>query len=476
MQDSKFLTLFRRLESPEVPAFYKYLKQQHGEDTIALRVFEYVRKFYPDRLDDKKLELTYAYRVLFRAELSEKGVDRRKMLNTLSDLHLHLKDFLLCEKVRNDALEGQALWLGILQERGLHAEFSRQATDFYETVKGTPQKNVKALLRDLLADYFHHHHRSLSRVPEDTAALQAYLDTLHTCAETIRLKITCEIRSLLELETSPNDLAQPAKPPEPTAMEKAPLFRLYREVHQLLEHKSEAHFDQIGVLLREHAKDLDPLELHEILKYMYNYGAKFVRNGDEIALANKLHPFNTFAEQHGFFKQKDVMTPIGFTNIVNVACAAKDFEWAAAFVKKYGHLMSDPVVTLAQAVILFDQTDFDKVIDVLGQKTFRDVPDAMRARLLILRSYHGRGEDIDRILNYCGSFEGWLRRHQDTKPGPVAGVRAFLHLFKLLLLEETNKATLLARIESTPNMYCRTWLRNQASNYKGKYAPRKRNQ
>ena len=138
--------------------------------------------------------------------------------------------------------------------------------------------------------------------------------------------------------------------------------------------------------------------------------------------------------------------------------------------------MSDPVVTLAQAVILFDQTDFDKVIDVLGQKTFRDVPDAMRARLLILRSYHGRGEDIDRILNYCSSFENWLRRHQDTKPGPVAGVRAFLHLFKQLLLEETNKATLLARIESTPNMYCRTWLRNQASNYKGKYAPRKRNQ
>ena len=68
MKNSKFFTLLGTLTIEEVPAFHKYLRQLHGGEKVALKVFEYARKLYPRFEDQKKLDIEYAYRKLFGTE------------------------------------------------------------------------------------------------------------------------------------------------------------------------------------------------------------------------------------------------------------------------------------------------------------------------------------------------------------------------------------------------------------------------
>jgi hypothetical protein len=105
MKNLKFFALMRTLEKEEVSHFQKYLKQLHGGEDIALQVFAYARKYYTHKKHEKKLDIAYAYQKIFGEEITENT--RKKMLNTLSDLYLWLKDFLLSEKMRQDAFERQ---------------------------------------------------------------------------------------------------------------------------------------------------------------------------------------------------------------------------------------------------------------------------------------------------------------------------------------------------------------------------------
>ena len=192
MKDSKFFVLLRNLEAHEVPAFHKYLKQMHrGEDT-ALQIFEYARKLFPKPWDEKKLDLDYAFRKIFKSDISKQEHGRKKMLNTLSDLYLWLKDFLLSEKALRDPLTKQVLWMEILQNKRLKAGFCRSAARFYEeknTSLKISKKQNKGYLIDLAASYFQFQHLSAVRPSPDVGAMQQCLDTLETSIKIIKLKI-----------------------------------------------------------------------------------------------------------------------------------------------------------------------------------------------------------------------------------------------------------------------------------------------
>ena len=164
MEKSKFITLARTLTPDELPAFHKYLRQLHGGEKIALQVFEYVRKHTFGSKDEKKIQIEYAYPKIFKETLSD--TNRKKILDALSDLHLWLKDFLLAQKLDNGSVENQIIWLDILQERGLHDDYSRQLSRFYTKIKEEPKKDAKKYLVEMVAGFSQYQQIALSKSPD----------------------------------------------------------------------------------------------------------------------------------------------------------------------------------------------------------------------------------------------------------------------------------------------------------------------
>lgn len=481
MKKLKFFLLLDTLEEGEVIAFHKYLKRVHrGEDT-AIKIFEYIRKLFPKPLDKQKLDMEYAYRKIFRERITEKERNRKKMLNSLSDLYLWLKDFLLTQKVCSNSLESQALWLQILHKRGLKEEFARQAAGFYTQVGTPPEKGTKMYMRDMAAGYFQFQHLFSVRPSPPISALQECLDVLNLNAEIIKLKMTCEMntaKKVRPLELDPEAMAVFLVAREKRMAKSRLLLRIYKGIDALILTEQEDDFNAVEHLLFEQAENLDPDELHGILSYLHNFAAAQIRAGKEHIYAPKLHRLNQFGLKHSFFTLKGEMSPTQFTNIVNAACTVKDFDWAKLFVEDQLQLVSDKLRdktrSLSLATIYFEQANYREVLKCLEAKDYQEIHYIIRSRLLILRSYFELQEDVEKNLDYCIAFEAQLLRFRKPKTGAVEATLEFVRVCKMILQEKADKTILLTRITENANLYLRNWLLKQVTHYKGRSAPPKR--
>ncbi|MBK8427053.1 MAG: hypothetical protein IPL27_14255 [Lewinellaceae bacterium] len=248
MKKLKFFLLLDTLNEQEVSAFHKYLKRMYKGEESALKIFEYARKLFPKPWDKQKLDMEYAYRKIFRTALTAEERNRKKMLNSLSDLYLWLKDFLLTEKVCSNSLESQALWLQILHKRGLKEEFARQAAGFYTQVGTPPEKGTKMYMRDLVAGYFQFQHLFSVRPSPPIGALQECLDVLNLNAEIIKLKMTCEIntaKKVRPLKLDPEVMSVFLAAGEKKMAKSRLLLRIYKGIDALILTGREEHFNEV---------------------------------------------------------------------------------------------------------------------------------------------------------------------------------------------------------------------------------------
>lgn len=471
MNNLKILALLKSMQPDEVLSFRKYLKLTHPNEQIALSVFEYIRKLHPSFPEGKKLSMAYAYHKIFKEELDASKHNRKKLLNALSDLHLWLKDFLLKEKAGRDSLEQQVLWLSILKERGLKAEFLRHSTRFYEE-NVHPPRDINDCWKGLLSSYFYY--QNLDQPMKELINLPVYNNLLGVFLESIQLRMAVETTTLQkvrpDIASSPTTTNFPVTPP---------LLLMYRALHQLVETEQPQHFNELQSLVFEHVEILDAFELHNFLKYLYNYAASQIRNGHETTYGKALHQLNLFGLQHNFFLRKGLISAPEFANIVNVAARAKDFSWANKFILEQKIFLRadirEDTILLAEAQLLFEQQRFEETLQLLRPTEFKDAHLYIRSKTLAIRCSFALAEDEDTLLETCAHLEGWLSRRRKPKTGAVEATLAFIRICKLIVLKKTSQKALLTQIRTTSNLYYREWLLTLAKDYEATYAPRNEN-
>jgi hypothetical protein len=87
-----------------------------------------------------------------------------------------------------------------------------------------------------------------------------------------------------------------------------------------------------------------------------------VRGSDPKVWGKKLHELNKALLEKDIHIINNAMSPPNFLNIVNVASAASDLDWAIGFVAKYAQYLPQKVreenVLVAEAIIAFERKDF----------------------------------------------------------------------------------------------------------------------
>ncbi len=478
MEKSKFFTLLRTLKAPEIPSFQKYLKQMHGGDEVAQRVFDYIRKFYPHFEKEPKLELTYAYRKIYKpaTSMAEKDLVKssKNLSNKLSELHLWLKDFLLVEKAHREDLEGQALWLRVLEERGLQSEHAKLAASHYLQTQAAPQKTTHDYLLELAASYAHYDHLPLTKPA--VYDMQQCLTTLETGAEIVSLKMRCRMANINRqpaLTKADNlNLVPASEKPDPEVLQEDALLLLYRELYQLIESEELEHYEHIVSLLAESADVLNPDELHGIFGYLQNFVSIQMRKDKQDVYLQKSHELNIFGLQHHIFTRQSGMHKRQFANIVNVACSANDFVWAEDFITDKIALLPDngreEIKRLCRAMIHMFKKEFEQVKPLLSGLEFDDPHMNIRVRAMTIQLYIEQKADNYICLDHCENFRLMLIRHQKPSSGSVDAAFAFVRLVKVLLQENVTRQELLERVEKEPVLFMRSWLKEKAEQYKGR--------
>lgn len=479
MKNGKFLMLFRTLDKKEAARFNKFMKKNHPGDDIAHAVFGYFQKLHPRFEDVGKLDAAYAYLKIFGNPLDANPRNKARLLNALSDLHLWLKDFLMQEKTTQESFEARNMWMGILKERGLTAEYGRQAGKLLTDLAASPVSNTQDYMWGMFSSYFYYYHLSHDKLSGDFSALESCANSMDVFYAVCRLKIACEManrRNLFSLEYHMEVLPMFKELSESGHLSSHLLLRLYGSVYDLIANRATQRFTEIEALLSGHFKELGADELHTILSYLYNFASFKVRQGDE-SYWNMTHRLNQFGVRNEIFRKSGAMSPNQYGNIVNAACKARDFSWARSFMKSHRNLLPEGLqantVVVSEAIILFEQGKFADTLTKLKKVTASDLHSTIRIKSLALRChYEIADEDVD-LEGFCFSFEGYLRRHRKPKQEVVEATLNFTHIVKMLIRERTEKDRLITEIEGTTPLYFKPWLLEKAEVYKGKYAARR---
>lgn len=474
MQKLKFLSLLKKLTKQELEDFHRYLRQYHRREKIALRVFEYLIRFYPDFEEKEKLGLKHAYQKIFKTDFDKDDYAQKKMLNTASDLYNFLKNFLVISKAQqNDQLQ-QTIWLSILQERGMKGELSRKAAAFYQQMRNSPFRTPADALPNWMASYFHREHLSWDKPFIHAKIIQQCTETMTSCWEVIRLKMACEMSMLNRVANQP-PVHQIKEAPDFQQVGLSILKDIYESLWLLTDSGEEVHFIRLESLLNQHGQHIDPKELEGIIRYAYNFTADQSRHNQEAIHYERTHRLNKIGLAYGVFFQDGALSSAAFNNIVTVACLTKEFEWAAGFIRDYSHVILEnkrqEAILLAKAILAFETGKFQEVLYLLETAEFETHIEVLRSQSLLLRSYYELHADQDIILDTCAYLENLLRR-SSPKTEAIKAMLAFVLILKRLVVQKSSKKVIIDRIEKAPAIYSKKWLLEKTAQYKARYAAR----
>jgi hypothetical protein len=473
MHKLKFLSLLKKLSKQELEGFHKYLKQYHRREKIGLRVFEYLIRFYPNFDQKEKLQAAYVYQKVFKADFDQDERAQKKMLNTASDLYNWLKNYLIVSKAQQNQPLQQTIWLSILQERGLKAEFSRKAAEFYQQTRRSPFKSPADAWPNWMASYFFREQLDSDKLLIHANIIQQCTETMTDCWEIIRLKMACEM-SMVKKASNPIPAQQVLEATDFQQTGLSILKDTYEALWRLTDSGEEQHFIQLESLLKQYGQRIDPHELEGINRYAYNFAAQQSRQNHDVIHSERMHRLNKIGLEHGIFLREGYLPSSAFGNIVTVACHSKDFEWASEFINAYNHVIAEenrPVaILIAQAILAFETGRFQEAIDLLESAMIETHLDILRARSLLLRSYFELKADQDLILNTCTSFENLLRRSLKTEANQA--MLAFVLILRRIVAQKSSKKVILDRIEKATSLYSRNWLLEKTVHYRARYAAR----
>lgn len=465
MADPKFFTLFRTLSKEEISGFSKYLKRMHGNEAVTLEVFDCLGK----QKDEKKHNLDYLCRKLYPPG-SE--VARKNLQNSLSDLYLWLKDFLLFIKATSNEFDSQLLWLKILKERKRHLEFTKNARALQVETKKLSGESTAEYLRILSLKKLIFYHRPASQPLPTAGELLQFKKDLDQFYSLAQLRVACELANLKNQQLQdidPQNLhLATIDVAAMTGRDEPPLLRLYREVYHLIASNEEQSYSSVIKMLAQCAKNIDPLELHTLLSYLHNFAAAQIRDGKE-EYWTSTHLLNKFGVEHSIFTRDGGISASQFNNIIAVAGQVKDFNWANAFLSSHSRYLQkdsrDKTIILAKAIISFEKREFKKVIDALQDMDFNSFLDSIRARALILRSMYEIQDDDNETLDYCLTLESYLRRNPQAKREAVRGTLNTVQIIKMLIRKKAPQNRILKTIGELRNVYFKSWLLEKAKLY-----------
>ena len=461
---TKIIKILSKFTKEEVNTFEKWLTSPWCNPTKCLvDILVALKKHHP-KFDNRKL----TKRLLFEKALGRVPSDRR-MNNLLSEMYLQAEQFLVHERVKKDHFVKTDLLTSEFSERNLREWFMKKME---KELAAFQQKEVKEI-----EDYFFAYqlYRKLHNQPYLSLKERKSNPVLENMMEQLKVFTLLENAAIINGAFSLNkalnktDEQLPIEVQNWLTMSKGidhPSINLFRTRFEIEEGDNGKLFKTLESIFLKTYHSLSPKDQKIHFALLNNNFLKWRRTG-KVTIQESL-PLYKIAAQKEWILQEGTISGSQFTNILSSSNSAKDFEFSRWFIQKYYEKL--PIAqreegrVYGEAHTLNKEGEYDKAIELLIGMDFKSYLFQRAARLLTTQVYFDLHLEKPAyqsfLLDYCDSFEKWLRRDDIKKNQKswlrfVQFVRSLSKLYFAIPFEATKVETLFI---DTTNLQASDWL------------------
>lgn len=192
--------------------------------------------------------------------------------------------------------------------------------------------------------------------------------------------------------------------------------KAYYLVAQMLMHPEEAHlFKSLKQYLLEQQASIDRHDLQILYIHLQNYCIHIKINAGHTEYFQELFDIQkTLIEQEIVFEDGVLGTQY-YKNVITVGLHIKAFDWVEHFIQHYTERLpkakQENSLNYNLAKVYFHRKEYDRVIELLREVTYKNINYALGGKLMLLKTYYEQQEYLV-LDSLADSFRIYLQRNK----------------------------------------------------------------
>lgn len=464
MIDSKLITLLKTFNKYELNRLRKYVESPFfNENQLLVDLFDVIDNF----LRSSRTELEQ--KVVWKKIFDKKPYNDTKFRRLCSDLNKLAQDFLAIEDFKNQPLAFESYQLRLLNSKGLDKHYLAVERNVERDRKRMKLRDAMYFYNNAMLEYEKHVYLEkhgvmrTKKVNLDKADFQ--LDCFFL---SLKLKNYCDAinyKNILNIDISIGMIEELLEIAKREKYQAVPAVAIYYQILLTLTNRDEeAHFFNLKRLLNENNFRFQQQEMRNMYIFAQNYCIKKINTGNAKYYRELFDIYKTLIETQ-IILNKGVIVPWDYKNITSVGLRVGEYKWVEKFIKTYNqHLPKDHqknALTYNLAILHFYKKDYNEVITLLRDMSYKDVFDALQGRWLLLKTYYELDE-YDALDALIDSFRIFLRRNKSiSKSYQKMYMNAIKFLQKIMKIPYESKSSgekLYLQIKECTPIAERRWL------------------
>ncbi len=443
MHNSKLIVLLKSLNDKELDRLVDFVNSDYfnkNQDTRDLLTYLGKLDWNFEHADLKK---EIVYKKLFPSE-PYRDEDMRVRMSRLTEL---VKQFLSVEKFQKDELMTRFQTLNAYMDKGIDKYFLSMGRNIQRKMGQETCKGVEHYYMNyLFSQQFIEHHlgrggKKLTRTPKDvmdTFELYYLSNKVRYCASIVSTQTIYEIgdASILMFDElldilKKNKLALNDGGVNCTPLD-IPIIRYYYHVLiAFIERENETHFINLKELLFSdlHTKIPD-FDLRQIYNMYTTYCVQKIRQGKPEYYQHLFDMYQEALSKDGVLIMTNHIHQTHYYNIVRVALAIKEGEWAENFIHEYKNLLKpeyrETVSNYCLAELYYDRGEREAAIRILNTVELINSSYYFRYKILLLKSYFESGH-FEPLRSIVGNVRDWIGRDEMVSKQIITNNRNFFN-------------------------------------------------
>ena len=397
MNDSKLLKFLKVLSTSELREFTVYLQNGPKEKKRALHLLKLLKKYHPG-FDSKNVSKAYFHKKIYPEYAEEYNFKR--ITDLMSLLFSDLKDFIVHKELDFQKETKDRLLLLAYKRRKLDDLYIKETEKIQDKLEQQKIKNGAYYeYQYWLTITKYDHPYSIRTSKEFQSSLISLMEYLDNYYYHHRMILVLELAHRRKTDDSSfvqfnNDRV--IESIKDLGSKASITLQLLIQLYEAIIGEDYFQFDKLKKLVFEHIHFFSVYAKRVIYLVFKDYTAWCYYN-QTISAVDTFDVIRFEIEENLLINHKYISRRT-FVNAITISCAAKEYDWAKHFVKKFSPYLKEEirenVVSLSNANILFHQKEFEASFELLSKVTFKSIGDKIIGRSLQLRIYYELKETI----------------------------------------------------------------------------------
>ncbi|MFN7117758.1 MAG: hypothetical protein ACK4TA_13235 [Saprospiraceae bacterium] len=470
MENSKLLLLLKTFSATELRAFKDFVESPYfNKNEELIRLNAYLKKQAAKGFPGTKLQRKAVYAAVYPGE----SYDEKKLNYALSLLLKLAERFVAIQGFENWGIVPDYQVLTTYSERHLPKNYDYIFQQASANVEVLPYRNDDYYFQHyLLADVADAHFSAKNERRFDPALQQA-ADCFDIYYMAKKLRFLCNMLDRQKfISTKYNlyyidEIKMMLTKRDWSAV--PPIAVYYQLLLLLTEKEPLIYFNNFRQLLKAYIQLFPLAEARELYRFAINFYIQQIRVGEK-QFAQDLMALYREGIDNQVLLEKGQLSPWTFKNMVKLGLGLRQYDWVEQFVTEFSAKLDadkrQDAYHFNLADLYYHKKDLTKTLFHLNQVEFSDISYHIGAKSMLLKIYYETPE-TEAFLSLIATFRVFLQRNKSVPKEVKMPYLNFVNLLHELFRHgKTRWDTLREKIEQTPMLTERSWLKEQLEKLK----------